>query len=112
MRDPVADFLDLLNEERALLLEGRSDGLADLAARKESLAATLEASRPTRGDLVRIAQAMSRSESLLTACRNGLRDAHARLEQVRSVRAGLNHYTRNGTVETIAATGPALEKRA
>ena len=108
----IKPFLKLIEQEKSCLLEGRIAELAKLTTLKRSILRDLDQARLTRAELVCLAREMTRQEALLVACRQGLEKASGRLEELRQVQEGLNHYTKAGTIETIGGRRPGMEKRA
>lgn len=111
--DDMKDLAVLLEEEKALLLAGRVEAVAELEPRKLQLAESLvgqEAAEPTA--LADLQQKARRNEALLEASRNGLIAAGARLRDIRKAALNLDTYNKNGDLTNLQRTAPSFERRA
>ncbi len=109
------DALDrLLEQERALLLAGEIDQIADVLSAKEALIDTLTAmDRAELQDLTSLQGKLARNQSLLDGALHGLRRTSSRLAALRQVRRSLETYNKAGHKETIdAQVTRKLERRA
>ncbi len=104
----------LLDSERKALIEGRIDQLAELAERKQELAADLERLEGlSQQNLREMRQKARRNERLLQSALEGIRSVTARLEALRQVREGLETYDSSGNKTRITSFRDArMEKRA
>lgn len=106
-------ILDLLDAERAAILEGAFDRLARLAARKEALLVQCQSElRSSRVQLRRIARYVDRNQRLLGAALDGVRDATMRLKALRNVRETLVTYDSQGQMARVASGPPGFEHKA
>ena len=113
----MADILDqtlleLLSEERHVILTGQFGQLSGLAGRKEALFQDLAAAAVTAPRLRRIGAQVSRNQRLLAAALNGLREVGDRLGLVREVRDTLSTYDSSGHKKTVTSTRPTFEHKA
>lgn len=112
--DPLAALLRLLEEEREGLLRGRLAEVAALADRKARLIAALPAPGLAGADVValtRIRTAAARNQPLLEAAASGLKDALARLAEVRQSAGILATYNPDGARQTVSTGRRRVERR-
>lgn len=107
-----AEVERLLDDERAALLSGDLGALADLAERKEALARDLAESEPEQGTLAALKARSERNAELLAAAARGVRTVMRRITDIREANGPLKTYGRDGTPQTLGASGGSLEKRA
>jgi len=111
----VIDRLDsLLDVERAALLKGDIDAMADIVERKERLIDALggmtAAAEPAVGVLERKA---ARNQVLMDGALKGIRRAAARMAAFRRIRRSLETYDRTGRKTEIRdGAAHSVEKRA
>ena len=102
---------DLLDRERAALLEGNIDALTRLADEKESLLQTLADYPPATLEILQAKAA--RNQELLNSALEGIRSVANRLKALREVRNALNTYDRQGQRHSIEGLArPKVERRA
>ncbi len=105
---------DVLDAERAALLQGKLDEVSRLHARKEGLIDTLnrfEFEDPTA--LGALHGKVERNQELLNSALDGLRSVARRLVAIRRVRQSLDTYDSFGKKRTVdVRTGGSVEKRA
>ena len=106
-KDPATALLDLLEDERRILLEGRLSSLGELAARKEQLLADLSGTRPGAAAAHRLRQASERNAGLLTACGEGIRAARRLVESALAAPGPMTTYSADGRMSQLPAPGPA-----
>jgi len=93
----MADALeDLLDKERAAILDGALQNMGRLAAEKQALMGKHELTAPNRQVLDRLHHKAARNQQLLSAAISGVRSVTARLEQLRTGKCELNTYNRDG----------------
>ncbi|WP_299281320.1 flagellar biosynthesis protein FlgN [uncultured Tateyamaria sp.] len=104
---------DLLDTERAALLEGNLDDISRLHSRKESLINDLNAPDFPGGPHIGTLQdKLRRNQLLLDAALDGVRSVTRRLASIRQVRQSLDTYDSLGKKRTVTvADGGTLEKR-
>lgn len=107
----IAELEALLEDERELLRRGAIESLARLAQRKAGLLAGLSAQAPDAAAYTRIRRALERNGRMLAAAGEGLRDAAARLRQLREGEA-LVTYDDCGRKRTLAGAGPTVSRNA
>jgi ABC-type transporter Mla subunit MlaD len=105
---------DLLDDERAALLEGNMDQVGRLLEHKERLVEEL--SHPQNAeleDLQRLSSKLTRNQALLNQALEGIRTVARRLASLRRVRSALDTYDARGTRLTIdTSSATSVEKRA
>jgi flagellar biosynthesis/type III secretory pathway chaperone len=111
MRDPASELERLLAEERAILLSGRLGEIMSVADRKTELLARLAASPANLSDWRRLQQTARRNQDLLDAAAAGLRDARARLIEVRQSSVTLSTYSSDGVRRTVPTVREGVERR-
>jgi flagellar biosynthesis/type III secretory pathway chaperone len=112
MRDPALLLERLLDEERALLLSGRLTEVASLADRKAQLLSDLPGSPRGAPQYRRLRTAAQRTLDLLAAAAAGLRDARARLTELRQSAGTLATYSPEGARLTVSTGRGGVERRA
>lgn len=105
-------LLDLLTEERQVILTGQFDRLPGLAGRKETLFGDLAAAEVTVPRLRQIGKQVSRNQRLLAAALRGLREVGDRLGFVRDIRDNLSTYDSSGQKTTVGSARPSFERKA
>lgn len=116
-RDPqsIMEELDaLLEKERALLLTGKLDDMADILSAKEALIDALSAAdQEDMQDLAGLQNKLTRNQTLLDGALHGIRRTTARLAALRRVRRSLETYNEAGDKQTIEGrVTRKLERRA
>ena len=104
----------LLDAERAALLKGDLESIADLLPAKEALIGTMNDTPPD--DLAAV-QALGgkvrRNQLLLDGALEGIRAAVTRMSAMREIREGIETYSADGQKHRIATgTDSSVEKRA
>lgn len=113
--EDVIDALDdVLDAERAALLEGNLDEVGRLLERKESLIDELsQMEMATREPLEGLSSKVERNQALLDQALEGIRSVAQRLAAMRRVRSSLDTYDEKGARRTIDVTPDGVvEKRA
>ncbi|NDR57887.1 hypothetical protein [Aliiruegeria sabulilitoris] len=111
--DPTQLLLDLLEQEKTLLIEGKIENVAALEPQKIELAEKIEAQGPLDTEnLKRLQQKVRRNQELFEASRRGLKTAAARVSEIRRVLTQLDTYTSNGSLRTLQFAAPKVERRA
>jgi len=103
---------DLLRQEKAALLAGDIDKLADLSAEIERCLHGTAAQGPSETTLRSLRASAAENERLLDAARRGLEAAMNRLKECRTVAQGLTTYGADGALSLIEDTAPTVERRA
>ncbi len=108
------DLEDLLEKERAALLNGDLEKVGRLVERKEDLLETLSQIEVTETEsLQNLSEKMKRNQELLDSALEGIRAIATRLAALRRVRQQLETYDAAGKKNTIDMPQEnALEKRA
>lgn len=115
---PLIDSLqDLLEDERAALIEGKLDALPDLLERKEALFEELTALQEEEeidaDDLAPLFEGFARNQKLLESAQAGLRATQERMGTLRRVRTSFESYDNRGQRQAVhLAAGQRVEKRA
>ena len=105
----------LLEEERAALLSGDLDGLADMHDRKAALLDQLGRFEEIQAEAgLRDVQAkLQRNQALLDSALAGIRSVARRLAMVRRVRQSLEYYDEDGAKASVdIGVESTVEKRA
>ncbi len=116
--EPIEDTInalnDLLDQERAALLEGNLDKIARTLDLKQSLIEQLNAQEVTdRAALEALNIKVARNQSLLNTALEGVRAVTRRLATMRRIRCSLDTYDSHGQKNAIALTPDrSVEKRA
>ena len=115
---PLIDsFRELLDEERAALIEGKLDALPDLLERKEALfedlAALQEEEEIDADDLAPLQEGFARNQQLLESAQAGLRATQERMGTLRRVRTSFESCDNRGQRQAVQlSAGQRVEKRA
>ena len=105
-RDATSDILrkldTLLNQERAVLVEGKLEELAGLLTRKTSLIEAL-GKNAVEGTIIpaSLKQKAERNQALLEAAQEGLKQVSKRLATIRNLHGRLQTYDADGRTLTI-----------
>lgn len=105
---------DLLDAERAALLDGKLDEVSRLHARKEGLIDALNRLEvQDREDFEALHTKVARNQALLNSALEGIRSVARRLAAIRRVRGSLETYDSLGRKCSVdMRPGGSLEKRA
>ena len=100
----------LLAREKAAILAGRIQDIADLTEQKRAFLRAIESDRPRRSTVVRLRKLASENAALLTASGNGLKAA---IEQIRAAKAPgqLQTYDNSGQRTVVGAPHSGLEQK-
>lgn len=104
----------LIEEERAALLSGTLEKLADILARKEALIEALKRAEPQdRSELEALQARVTRNQELFDQALHGIRNVSNRLGALRRLRRTLETYDELGRKTAIADPAASrLERRA
>ncbi len=104
----------LLDAERAALLEGDLESIAEMLPAKEALIEDMNGAPPIDIEAVHaLGGKVRRNQLLLDGALEGIRAAVARMSALRELRAGLETYGADGQKHRIAMeTDNSVEKRA
>ena len=94
--DAARELHALLEHERACLLAGRFDDLADLQARKLGLADSLARQRPPARALAALSDRAAANQRLMAAAGLGLKAAMRRLGELSRLDSGQGLYGKHG----------------
>ena len=94
--DAVDALTDILERERAAVLDGRFDVLERLMVEKERLVGAVAQAGSSTGSLARLKAALDRNGMLLAAMRAGVAAAHKRVKVLRDGPAPLATYDASG----------------
>lgn len=114
-RQAALDALDdLLDAERAALLQGNLDDLVRLSTRKAALIDALNRMEfDTRAPLEHLYDKVARNQVLLDSALDGIRSVARRLAAIRRVRQSLDTYDSTGRKQTVdLGSIGSVEKRA
>lgn len=103
---------DLLEEERAALLAGDFEALADLVERKQALTDELLRDGTQQSALQRLRRRAERNAGLIEASIRGMRTVARRLAEIRRANGPLQTYSQNGAKQTFGAAPGTFERRA
>ncbi len=105
---------DLLDMERAALIQGQLDQLDHMLPRKEELIASVKDLQVHETeDLIRLQHKVDRNQALLKSASDGIKAVANRMAELRQVRQGLSTYDAAGQRSNYAVRHePKLEKRA
>lgn len=93
---------DLLETERAALLSGDLEGLTRLAASKEQLIQSLNATEQTDLEALSLLDSkVKRNQQLLDSALEGIRSVARRMGALRRIRASLDTYDATGQKQSI-----------
>ena len=110
----IDDLDDLLEQERAALIDGDLERISRLLARKEGLIDALNMRAALdQADLAPLHAKVTRNQALLNSAMEGIRAVASGMSALRRARQGLETYDRTGTKHQIT-TGDAhtVERRA
>lgn len=108
MQNDSSELLEILEEERALLLDGEVQALGELIPRKTAAVAALgDQDAEILADLQAFA---TRNEELLQSAIAGVKSARERLEG-RKGHDGFQTYTAQGNRQVIGSSRPKFERR-
>jgi len=110
--DVIGQMEDLLDRERAAVLDGDLEVLRRLVARKERLTSALSKAAPEAAAVARLRDKADRNRVLLEAAGRGIRAAGARLQALRRGPGDFQTYDRSGQRTGMTATGGAHGTRA
>lgn len=104
----------LLDAERAALLQGDLESIADMLPEKEALIEDMNGAPPADIAAVQVLGGkVRRNQLLLDGALEGIRAAVSRMSALREIRAGLETYGADGQKHRIATeTDSSVEKRA
>lgn len=113
-KDVIDALDDVLESERAALLEGNLDEVGRLLERKEALIDELsQLELASREPLEDLNSKVQRNQALLDQALEGIRTVARRLAAMRRVRSSLDTYDEKGERRTIDVTPEGVvEKRA
>ncbi|QYX58462.1 hypothetical protein K1T73_01435 [Roseovarius sp. SCSIO 43702] len=104
---------DLLETERAALIEGDIEGVATLTERKEALIGGLDRAAVGPGELGGLRDKLDRNQALLESALLGIRRVATRIAALKRIRDSLETYDREGRRRTIPGElSRQMEKRA
>ncbi|MDA7964567.1 flagellar biosynthesis protein FlgN [Ruegeria sp.] len=112
--DLIKALEEVLDLERAALVEGDLDRLGNTAPEKEKLIGAInELQVLDSQDLIRVQQKVERNQTLLNSAADGIRAVANRMSELRRVRQEFSTYDAAGQRNGFAVRGKAkLEKRA
>ncbi len=103
----------LLDQEKAALLDGDFDRIAELMDEKQALISALEGKGSATGDLAPLRDGLRRNQELFDQALAGIRNVAARLGDLNRIRKSMNTYDAQGRPQVIDAPDTKrLEKRA
>ncbi len=110
----VNELNDLLDQERAALLDGNLEAIAALLQRKENLIDQLNAQAPEPPEVMsELRGKVIRNQDLFDGALEGIRKVAARMEAVRRIRHNLETYDKSGKkTEVSSIPNHKVEKRA
>ncbi len=114
MSDAALNALDrLLEEERAVLISGDLQRIADIADSKETLVAGLDDSGAGGAAHIPLKRKIQRNQVLMDGALEGIRNVAAQLAVLRETGCTLETYDRNGRRQTWSGPrGDGIERRA
>jgi len=111
MPDLEHRLTEVLETERAALVDADLAALDPIRRRKEELIAELESHPGTRlSEATR--QLCARNQSLIAAALDGSRSAVRRIEELRRVQAQLSTYDSSGRKQTVQSRAGAMVRKA
>ncbi|MEM1006400.1 MAG: flagellar biosynthesis protein FlgN [Pseudomonadota bacterium] len=116
--DPSTSLIKSLEEvldlERAALVDGDLDRLGIMAPEKEKLIGAInELNVRDSDELIRVQQKVTRNQALLNSAAEGIRAVATRMAELRRVRQEFSTYNADGRRNGFSVQGSAkLEKRA
>jgi len=110
----IQSLEEVLDLERAALVEGDLDRLTHMSPEKEKLIGAInELQVLDSDDLIRVQQKVERNQALLNSAAEGIRAVAARMAELRRVRQEFSTYGADGQRSGFAVRRHAkLEKRA
>ena len=109
----IAQLDALLETERAALLRGDLQAIADTVAKKEQLIDMLNKGVARPADLSGLHHKLRRNQALLDGALQGIRTVAARMAAYRRIRKSMDTYDREGRKLTIPGDiSRKVEKRA
>lgn len=117
-RNPESDLINALEEvldlERAALVDGKLDRLDHMFPEKEKLIGALNDVQVfDSADLIRVQKKIERNQTLLNSAADGIRAVATRMAELRRVRQEFSTYDSSGQRSGFAVRSHAkLEKRA
>ncbi len=110
----VIDALeDLLDEERAAILDGALEDMGRIASEKERALDRRELTAPDQMTLDRVRRKAAGNQQLLAAAIRGVRAVSVRLDVLRNGPSDMNTYDRSGQRTTLSSRHQgALHRRA
>ncbi len=114
LQDLIDSLDDLLEAERAAVLEGDLDSIARLLDRKEMLIDEISVADASDSALLATINAKAaRNQVLLNSALDGIRTVSRRLAALRRIRGSLDTYDASGRKSSIdVSTDRSVEKRA
>ena len=104
---------DLLDKERAAILDGALEDMGRIACEKERVLERRELTVPDQRTLDRVRRKAARNQLLLAAAIRGVRAVSARLDVLRNGSSEMNTYDRAGQRTTLGSRHQgALHRRA
>lgn len=101
MNAMIGALSDLIDREKAAILDGDFAVLAKLADRKTALVAQINSiATPQEASLLRVQEKIQRNQELLSRAMEGVRTVSARLAELKRVRDGLQTYDAQGQRQT------------
>ena len=102
LQDTVDSLDDLLDEERAALLDGNLDQIGRMLKRKERLINALnDSDQPEIGALTKLNIKVVRNQALLTSALEGIQNVADRLTAMRRIKDSLDTYDARGLRKRI-----------
>ncbi len=110
----IKSLEEVLDLERAALVQGDLDRLSSMVPEKEKLIGAINDLQVLESEaLIRVQQKAERNQALLNSALEGIRSVAQRMAELRRVRQGLETYDSAGQKHRFSATRSAqLEKRA
>lgn len=104
---------DLLDKERAAILDGAFEDMGRIASEKEVVLERRELTAPDQRTLDRVRHKAARNQHLLSAAIRGVRVVAARLDVLRNGPSDMNTYDRSGQRTSLGSRHQgALHRRA
>lgn len=94
---------DLLDKERAAILDGALEDMGRIASEKERVLERRELTAPDQKALDRVRRKAARNQQLLAAAIRGVRAVTARLDVLRNGPSDMNTYDRTGQRATLGS---------
>lgn len=105
-------FYDLLDQERALILQGDLDSLARLLPQKERVLTSLKTGDLEPSQIEGLQSSFEQNQQLLRAVLEGIRAASSRLRTIERGDGGLRTYTKNGASNDLSRRETQFELKA